>query len=142
MLRLVIALAALAIGALGASKTVVTIRGDQFYINGQPTYKGRMWNGHKIEGLLLNSRMVQGIFDDANPETVTRWAYKDTGKWDPERNTREFLAAMPEWRKHGLNSLHHQPARRKPGRLLQRTALEQHARSQPTAAFGPNTWGA
>lgn len=37
-----------------------------------------------------------------NPDTVGRWAYKDTGKWDPERNTREFLAAMPEWRKHGL----------------------------------------
>jgi len=104
MLRLVIALATLAISALGASKTVVTIRGDQFYINDQPTYKGHTWNGHKIEGLLLNSRMVQGIFDDANPETVKRWAYRDTGKWDPERNTREFLAAMPEWRKHGLNS--------------------------------------
>jgi hypothetical protein len=26
----------------------------------------------------------------------------DTGRWDPERNTREFLAAMPEWRRHGL----------------------------------------
>jgi hypothetical protein len=104
MLRLVIALAALAMSAVGASKTVVTIRGDQFYFNGQPTYKGRTWNGHKIEGLLLNSRTVQGIFDDANPETVKRWAYKDTAKWDPERNTREFLAAMPEWRKYGLNS--------------------------------------
>ena len=50
----------------------------------------------------MNSRMVQGIYDDANPETAKRWAYKDTGKWDAERNTREFLAAMPEWRKHGL----------------------------------------
>ena len=30
------------------------------------------------------------------------WAYPDTGKWDAERNTREFLAAMPEWRRHGL----------------------------------------
>ena len=60
------------------------------------------WRGHKIEGLLMNSRMVQGIFDDRNPETVARWAYPDTGKWDAERNTREFIAAMPEWRKHGL----------------------------------------
>ena len=48
--------------------------------------------------------MVQGIYDDSNPDTVARWAYKDSGKWDAERNTREFLAAMPEWRKHGLNS--------------------------------------
>lgn len=31
-----------------------------------------------------------------------RWKYPDTGRWDPERNTREFIAAMPEWRRHGL----------------------------------------
>lgn len=85
-----------------ARKTEVSIRGDQFFINGQPTYKGRTWKGHKIEGLLMNSRMVQGIFDDSNPETVSKWAYPDTKKWDPERNVREFIAAMPEWRKHGL----------------------------------------
>jgi hypothetical protein len=84
--------------------TQLAIRGDAFYINGRPTYQGRFWRGHKIEGLLMNSRMVQGIFDDENPDTVSRWAYKDTGKWDPERNTREFLAAMPEWRRHGLLS--------------------------------------
>jgi hypothetical protein len=46
--------------------------------------------------------MVQGIFDDLNPATRSRWVYPETGKWDPERNTREFVAAMPEWRKHGL----------------------------------------
>jgi hypothetical protein len=56
----------------------------------------------KIEGLLMNSRMVQGIFDDLNPDTRGRWAYPDTKRWDAERNTREFIAAMPEWRKHGL----------------------------------------
>jgi hypothetical protein len=56
----------------------------------------------KIEGLLMNSRMVQGIFDDLNPDTRGRWAYPDTKQWDPERNTREFIAAMPKWRKHGL----------------------------------------
>jgi hypothetical protein len=80
----------------------VLILGDQFFINGRPTYEGRMWRGHKIEGLLLNSRMVQGIYDDLNPETVNQWAYPDTGAWDAERNTREFIAAMPEWRRHGL----------------------------------------
>lgn len=50
----------------------------------------------------MNSRMIQGIFDDLNPETAKRWAYPDTGKWDAERNVREFLAAMPEWKRHGL----------------------------------------
>ena len=82
--------------------TEVTIHGDQFWIDGKPTYKGRTWNGHRIEGLLFNSRMVQGIYDDQNPETVKRWAYPDTGRWDADRNTGEFIAAMPEWRKYGL----------------------------------------
>lgn len=82
--------------------TTVSIVGDEFLINGKATYAGRTWNAHKIQGLLLNSRMVQGIFDDLNTNTVSKWAYPDSGKWDAERNTREFIAAMPEWRKHGL----------------------------------------
>ena len=83
-------------------QTQVSIVGDAFHINGQPTYAGRTWNGKRIEGLLFNSRMVQATFDDLNPETRERWAYPDTKIWDADRNVREFLAAMPEWRKHGL----------------------------------------
>jgi hypothetical protein len=83
-------------------RTQVSIVGNEFHLNGRPTYEGRTWRGHKVQGLLLNSRMVQGIFDDRNGQTVTKWAYPDTGKWDAERNTREFIAAMPEWRKNGL----------------------------------------
>jgi hypothetical protein len=85
-----------------AGQTVVSIAGDDFQINGQLTYAGRTWCGTRIEGLLLNARLVQGIFDDLNTNSVTRWAYPDTGRWDAERNTREFIAAMPEWRRHGL----------------------------------------
>jgi hypothetical protein len=85
--------------------TAVSIVGDTFHINGRPTYEGRTWQGHKVEGLLLNSRMVQGTFDDLNPATAPTFAYPDTGRWDPERNTREFLDAMPEWRRHGLLAL-------------------------------------
>jgi hypothetical protein len=83
-------------------KTVVQIKEDQFYINGELTYPGRYWNGHKIEGLLFNSRMVQGIFDDENPETSGRFKYPDTGEWDPNRNTNEFVEAMQSWKNHGL----------------------------------------
>lgn len=82
-------------------QTRVDIAGDRFLINGQPTYEGRSFRGRSIEGLLLNSRMVQGVFDDRNPETRSRWNYPD-GPWDPERNTREFTKAMPAWRKAGL----------------------------------------
>ncbi|HLF93378.1 MAG TPA: hypothetical protein VJB14_07945 [Planctomycetota bacterium] len=83
-------------------KTVVSIVGEAFHVNGRPTYAGRAWNGKKVEGLLMNSRMVQATFDDLNPETAARWAYPDTKAWDAERNVKEFLAAMAEWRKHGL----------------------------------------
>lgn len=85
-------------------KTTVSIEGDDFLINGRPTYEGRTWQGHRVEGLLLNSRMVQGIFDDECAQTRHLWAYPDTGEWDPERNTREFVKAMAEWREHGLLS--------------------------------------
>ena len=91
--------------AAPARRTTVTIVGDAFHINGAPTYPGRVWNGHKLEGLLLNARLVQGIFDDRNPQTVQRWAYPDTGRWDADRNTSEFIAAMPLWRRHGLLAL-------------------------------------
>jgi hypothetical protein len=83
-------------------KTTVSIAANAFHINGKPTYEGRTWKDTKIEGLLFNSRMVQGIFDDLNPDTRDRWNYPDTGRWDADRNTREFVAAMPEWRRHGL----------------------------------------
>ena len=83
-------------------QTRVSIEEDKFYINGKPTFEGRTWQGIPVEGLLPNSRMVQGVFDDLNPETVDKWKYPDTGRWDPERNTREFIKAMPQWRNHGL----------------------------------------
>jgi hypothetical protein len=83
-------------------RTQAAIVGEKFYINGQPTFAGRMWESRPVEGLLPNARMVQGVFDDLNPETAGKWKYPDTGLWDPERNTREFIAAMPLWREHGL----------------------------------------
>jgi hypothetical protein len=89
----------------GVRKTAVSIVGDAFHINGRPTYAGRTWNGKKVEGLLLNSRMVQATFDDLNEKTRLRWAYPDSGAWDAERNLREFLAAVPEWRRHGLTGI-------------------------------------
>ena len=88
--------------AFSRTNTTVTIVGEDFYINSTPTYARCVWRGHRIEGLLLNSRMVQATFDDRNTNTIARWAYPDTGRWDAERNTREFIAAMSGWRRHGL----------------------------------------
>src|SRR5512136_2479284 len=53
-------------GTPDPGQTTVSIRREQFFINGKPTYEGRQWRGLRIEGLLMNSRMVQGIFDDLN----------------------------------------------------------------------------
>jgi hypothetical protein len=104
-------------GAQGLN-TVVGIHGSQFTINGQPTYtpaSGFPSANPNLTGTLLNVRAVQAIFDDANyPNQGSRqhpyqsntlgpifWDYPD-GPWDPERNVREFLAALPDWRRSGL----------------------------------------
>jgi hypothetical protein len=88
-------------------KTEVTIAGERFYINGEPTYGGRKWvtsygGEYPVEGLLMNARLVQGIFDDLNPATRGQWVYPDTRQWDPDRNTSEYIDAMASWREHGM----------------------------------------
>ncbi len=85
------------------SQTTVDIDGEDFLLNGTVTFPGRQFRGRRIEGLLSNARLIQGIFDDLNPETRELWNYPD-GAWDADRNTAEFIAAMPEWRRHGLLS--------------------------------------
>jgi hypothetical protein len=52
--------------------TTVGIEGERFLLNGRPTYAERVFEGHRVEGLLFNARLVQGIFDDANPGTRAR----------------------------------------------------------------------
>lgn len=83
-------------------QTIVSIKGEDFYINGTITLQGKTYGGMRLEGLLPNSRMVQGIFDDANPKTRHHWQFPDSMAWDPERNTNEFVAAMEDWRASGL----------------------------------------
>lgn len=82
--------------------TTITIHQDEFHLDGQPTYAGRSFEGKKIQGLLFNVRAVQATFDDANPATRGQWAYPDTGRWDPARNTDDLCAALPAWRDHGV----------------------------------------
>jgi hypothetical protein len=82
--------------------TVVSIDGTKFLFNGRPTYQGVRYRGMPVEGLLFNSRMIQAVFDDDCPETRKLWAYPDTGVWDPDRNTNEFCAHLPEYRSYGL----------------------------------------
>ncbi|MGQ9631597.1 MAG: hypothetical protein ACUVXI_15000 [bacterium] len=84
------------------ASTSISIDGKKFLINGRPTYEGRSYEGKPVEGLLFNSRMVQAIFDDSNPETRNLWKYPDVGMWDPQRNTDEFIENLGEYKRNGL----------------------------------------
>ncbi len=86
-------------------KTIVSIRGDDWCINGEPTYKGRFFKELRVEGLLLNSRMANGIFDDLNCLTQDLWSYVDTGMWDAERNTKELTEMFPVYWRYGLRAI-------------------------------------
>jgi hypothetical protein len=86
------------------TKTVVSITGDRFVIDGRLINEGRSWNGMSIEGLLFNSRMANAIINDENPATRGVWSYVDE-EFTPERNTREFIAALPQYYAHGLRAV-------------------------------------
>jgi hypothetical protein len=50
----------------------------------------------------MNSRLIQGIFDDkADPKRFARFGWD---KWDPERHTDELIKALPEWYGYGLRA--------------------------------------
>ena len=83
-------------------KTNVTIDAENFMINGVITYSSS--SNKNVKGLLLNSRMIQGVFDDKNESTIQYWIYPDTKKWDPLRNTNEFVGNMSLWYSKGLLS--------------------------------------
>ncbi len=86
-------------------RTAVTIVGEKFHINGEPTWKGKTWKDASIEGLLFNARMVQGIYDDLNPATRWRWSYPDGSSFSAERNTRELVHALSQYAASGLNAI-------------------------------------
>jgi hypothetical protein len=90
---------------MSGTRTCVSVEGESFVVNGTATHAGKSWNGHSIEGLLFNSRMVQALTDDENPSTRGVWMYPDGEDFSAERNNREFLAALPEYRAHGLDAV-------------------------------------
>jgi hypothetical protein len=89
---------------MSETKTVISIQGDRFLIDGSLTYPGRSWRGKRVEGLLFNSRMANAIINDENPTTRGVWSYLD-GEFTPERNTSEFIAALPDYYAHGLRAV-------------------------------------
>jgi hypothetical protein len=96
-------------GEAGAT-TSVSIRGDDFLVNGEVTYEGRtgveLESGGTVnlEGLLLNARTINAVFDDENESTRSNWRYPSgpAQDWSPDRHTAEFVAMLPTYRQHGL----------------------------------------
>lgn len=83
------------------SATRLTVQGRDFYINGKPVYED-ITEKPESKGLLMNSRFIQGIFDDYND----RDRFHRFGKqFDPEQNTNNFIDALPEWYAYGLRAV-------------------------------------
>jgi CubicO group peptidase (beta-lactamase class C family) len=74
--------------AASSGETQVTISGTRWLMNGRPTY-----GGSPAEGLLMNVRMVNAVFED-------------TGRpdFDAEANTDEFVRRIPEYVGRGMRA--------------------------------------
>tara|TARA_B100000029_G_scaffold351552_1_gene344026 strand:- start:403 stop:1557 length:1155 start_codon:yes stop_codon:yes gene_type:complete len=85
--------------------TKISIEGDKFLVNGTPTHEGATFRGVAIEGLMMNSRMANAVFDDDNEFTRHLWAYPDNEKWDADRNTNELIEMLPTYKSKGLSCI-------------------------------------
>ncbi|MBL7152920.1 MAG: hypothetical protein ISS79_04335 [Phycisphaerae bacterium] len=94
----VISLATIAIAALTSAEVHassarkelgharVSIKGSRWHLNGRPTYPAA-----EAEGLLMNVRMVNAVFED-----------RKRPDFDAEKNTDRFIAAIPEYAAQGV----------------------------------------
>jgi hypothetical protein len=84
------------------SETSISIEGESFLVNGRPTYSEIPGSNPSAHGLLMNQRLIQGVFDDK--AAPSRFARLGRSEWDPERNTDDLIAALPEWHRYGLRA--------------------------------------
>jgi CubicO group peptidase (beta-lactamase class C family) len=69
-------------------RTTVATREGRWFLNGAVTYPGT-----QAEGLLMNVRMVNAVFED-----------RSRPAFDPNANTQEFLARIPDYVAHGVRA--------------------------------------
>ncbi|MFI3207070.1 MAG: hypothetical protein R3Y33_07460 [Clostridia bacterium] len=82
--------------------TNLSIESTKFLINNKLTYSEIENCPKEYHGLLMNSRMIQGIFDDASD--VTR--FNRYGKeFSADKNTDEFIDSLQDWYNHGLRAV-------------------------------------
>lgn len=69
-------------------QTTLAIRDGQWHLNGAVTYPGA-----RAQGLLMNVRMVNAVFEDRRKPD-----------FDPDANTDRFLAQLPDYVAHGVRA--------------------------------------
>lgn len=74
--------------------TQIYIQDSQWQINGELTNKGS-----PAEGLLMNVRMVNAVFEDRGEAWKGQVEY-----FDPNENTNAFIEKIPEYVNHGINA--------------------------------------
>lgn len=84
-------------------KTVLEIDKTRFKINGKLTYSEIKGVKENALGLLMNARFIQGIFDDKTGRE--RYARFGRDHFCPDENTKELIAALPEWYRYGLRAI-------------------------------------
>jgi len=84
-------------------KTNIQIKGDRFLINDKLVYSEIPNVNPKSLGLLWNQRVVQGVFDDKNDRS--RFNLFKAGIFDPEKNTDNLIASLPEWYSYGMRAI-------------------------------------
>ncbi len=83
-------------------KTKLSIEGDRFLINGSLVYSELPQSPESVHGLLMNARMIQGVFEDkAAPERFQRYGKS----FSPDMNTAELASSLPQWYARGLRAI-------------------------------------
>ncbi len=83
-------------------KTVLGYNKDRMLINGKQVYSEIATVNPNSLGLLWNQRMIQGVFDDKTDCS----RFNLFGKtFDPEANTDDLIASLPEWYAYGLRAI-------------------------------------
>ncbi|MFA6839114.1 MAG: cellulase family glycosylhydrolase [Dysgonamonadaceae bacterium] len=81
-------------GCKSSFTTKVTVRGNQWYLNNQIINKGS-----PAEGLLMNVRMVNSVFEDRSTQLSI-----NIPNFDSDTNTNEFIAMLSEYVSNGVNA--------------------------------------
>lgn len=81
-------------------QTVLSIKGDKFFINDALTYNEIP--NCKYKGLLMNARFIQGVFDDK----IDKGRFQRFNRiFDEEKNTQDLIKSLPEWYDAGLRAI-------------------------------------